>query len=268
MVDLGSYDTDKSELYVSRYIRELGHLFSQEVTLLELGVRRGGSLYLWRDLFPRAQIAGLDLNPVSLPDGSERIHVYQGFQQDPVVLDRLAAEVAPEGFNIIVDDASHLGEYTRDSFWHLFRHHLKPGGVYVIDDWGCAYRNDWADGHRYTGSREALGDFVSKSTLSDPSNVGRRERIRRSIRGAARPIAATIPLRLRSPLEKLYMQLDGATIQNRFRSHDYGLAGIVKQLVDAVAQSSIDRGTEGIAANGIGNINIYDSQVFIHKAED
>jgi SAM-dependent methyltransferase len=166
MIDLSSYDTDKSELYLDRYSREFGHLFSEKAALLELGVRRGGSLYLWRDLFPNGQIAGLDLNPVNIQDDTGRIHVYQGYQQDPDVLDRLAAEVAPDGFDVVVDDASHLGEYTRDSFWYLFRHHLKPGGIYVIDDWGCAYSNDWADGHRYTGSREAIGDFGSDRVLA------------------------------------------------------------------------------------------------------
>lgn len=264
-LNLSSYDTDKSELYLSRYTREFGHLFLEEIALLELGVRRGGSLYLWRDLFPKGQIAGLDLNPVSLADPSGRINIYQGFQQDPVILDRLAGEVAPEGFDIVVDDASHLGEYTRDSFWHLFRNHLKPGGIYVLDDWGCAYRSDWADGHRYTGSRQAIGDFRAVSVPRGADSVGTRERVRRSIRQIARPIAAGVPKKIRPSLEKLYMQVDGATIKSRFQSHDYGMAGVVKQLVDAVAQSSIDRGKEGIADNGIEKISVYDSQVFIHK---
>jgi len=265
MIDLSSYDTDKSELYLDRYSREFGHLFSEKAALLELGVRRGGSLYLWRDLFPNGQIAGLDLNPVQIHDDTGRIHVYQGYQQDPEVLDRLAAEVAPDGFDVIVDDASHLGEYTRDSFWHLFRHHLKPGGIYVIDDWGCAYWKDWADGHRYTGSREAIGDFGSGRVLARTSERGTRERIRRSVRAVARPIAAKIPQGWRPSLEKLYMRVDGATITNRFESHDYGMAGVVKQLIDAVSQSSIDRGKEGIAENGIESVHVYDSQVFVHK---
>lgn len=265
MIDLSSYDTDKSALYMDRYCREFGHLFSENAALLELGVRRGGSLYLWRDLFPNGQIAGLDLNPVQIQDDTGRIHVYQGYQQDPEVLDRLAAEVAPDGFDVIVDDASHLGEYTRDSFWHLFRHHLKPGGIYVIDDWGCAYWKDWADGHRYTGSREAIGDFGSGRVLARTSERGTRERIRRSVRAVARPIAAKIPQDWRPPLEKLYMRVDGATITNRFESHDYGMAGVVKQLIDAVSQSSIDCGKEGIAENGIESVHVYDSQVFVHK---
>ena len=268
MVDLSLYDTDKSELYLSRYTREFGHLFNQSVALLELGVRRGGYLQLWRDLFPVGQIAGLDLNPVDVKDSSGRIHVYQGFQQDTVVLDHLAAEVAPNGFDIVVDDASHLGEYTRDSFWHLFRHHLKPGGIYVLDDWVCAYRSDWADGHRYIGSREAIGDFRNEVAGKDKAGAGRRERFRRSVRAAARPIAAEIPDKWRPPLEKIFMRIDGATIRNRFPSHDYGMAGFVKQLVDAVSQSSIDRGREGLAENGIESVHVYDSQVFVHKRSE
>lgn len=265
MVDLSLYDTDKSELYISRYTREFGHLFNHKVALLELGVRRGGSLHLWRDLFSNGQIAGLDLNPVTVEDNSGRIHVYQGYQQDPVILNRLAAEVAPDGFDIVIDDASHLGGYTRDSFWHLFRHHLKPGGIYVLDDWGCSYRNDWADGHEYAGSRHAIGDFRDEVALKDTPQPGRRERGRRSVRAIARPIAAKIPDKLRPPLEQIFMRIDGATIRNRFPSHDYGMAGFVKQLVDAVSQSSIDHGHEGLAENGIESVHVYDSQVFVHK---
>jgi hypothetical protein len=266
MIDLSAYDTDKSEQYLERYTREFGHLFSAKITLLELGVQRGGSMYLWRDLFPNGQIAGLDLNPISISDDSGRIHLYQGFQQDRTILDRLSAEIAPDGFDIVVDDASHLGEYTRDSFWYLFRHHLKPGGIYVIDDWGCAYSSAWADGHRYTGTREAIGDFRSDFNPSAASEPGPRERVRRSLRKVARPIAAKIPEDLRPLLEKLYMRLDGATIQNRFKSHEHGMAGFIKQLVDAVAQPSIDGGEGGLAENGIESIMVYDSQVFVHKA--
>lgn len=266
MIDLSLYDTDKSELYLDRYTREFGDLFSKEIALLELGVQRGGSMYLWRDLFPRGQIAGLDLNPIPIQDDSGRIHVYQGFQQDPVVLDRIGKEVAPQGFDVIIDDASHIGEYTRDSFWHLFRHHLKPGGIYVIDDWGCAYWNDWADGHHYTGTREAIGDFRASQLSEIAPEPGVRERVRRSIRGAARPIAAKVPPNLRPTLEKLYMRVEGAAIQNRFKSHDYGMAGVVKQLIDAVSIASIDRG-KATVDNEIESLHVYDAQVFVHKRQ-
>lgn len=267
MIDLDSYDTDKSRLYLERYTKEFGNLYSEEITLLELGVQRGGSMYFWRDLFPRGRIAGLDLNPAEVDDDSGRIHLYRGFQQDPAVLDDLAADVAPNGFDIIVDDASHLGEYTRASFWHLFREHLKPGGVYAIDDWGCAYSATWADGHKYTGTRTAIGDFSTDGGSSHANPPGPRERLRRTARKTARPIASKVPKRMRPMLERLYMRIDGATIQNRFKSHDYGMAGVIKQLVDAAAIPSIDRDNWTVD-NGIECIHVYDSQVFVHKRRD
>jgi hypothetical protein len=48
----------------------------------------------------------------------------------------IADNVAPEGFDIIIDDASHIGELTKTAFWHLFDNHLKPNGLYAIEDWG------------------------------------------------------------------------------------------------------------------------------------
>ena len=262
-LDLSSYDTDKSQDYIDRYVREFGHLFDQPVKLLELGVQRGGSMYLWRDLFPRGTIVGLDLNVVPISDDSGRIHVYQGYQQDPVILDELAAKHAPDGFDIIIDDASHVGRYTAESFWHLFPRHLKPGGVYVIDDWGCAYWPDWVDGHAYEGSRQALGDTAAVAHVAP--DVSRVEAVRRRVRSAARPLAERMPSNARSRLERVYMRMEGATLQKRFPSHDYGMAGVVKQLVDATAIGSIDRREAVPFQNGIRSVHVNDAQVFVHK---
>jgi hypothetical protein len=75
--------------------------------------------------------------------------VFQGYQHDPGFLSSVARQTAPEGFDIVIDDASHLAVLTRLGFWHLFDHHLKPGGLYVIEDWGTGYWDDWPDGRRY-----------------------------------------------------------------------------------------------------------------------
>jgi hypothetical protein len=133
---------------------------------------------------------------------SGRIHFYQGFQQVIETLDRLSGETATEGFDAVIDDASHLGKYTRISFWHQFRHHLKPGGIYVLDDWVCAYRSDWADGHNYTGTREASGDFGPKSAKTSKTSIGHRERIRRLVRSIARLVALRTPQKAESTARK------------------------------------------------------------------
>jgi len=61
----------------------------------------------------------------------------------------VARKTAPEGFDIIIDDASHFGDLTKIAFWHLFDNHLKPSGLYVIEDWGTGYWSDWTDGKTY-----------------------------------------------------------------------------------------------------------------------
>lgn len=150
-LDLSRYDTDKiPNGYLEYYDRVLEPWIGRKIVLLELGVRTGGSLSLWRDYFPDGSIVGVDLR---LPTGlapDDRIHVFQGNQGDSTFLSTVAREVAPGGFDIIIDDASHIGHLTKLSFWHLFENHLRPGGLYAIEDWGTGYYDDWPDGKRYT----------------------------------------------------------------------------------------------------------------------
>ncbi|GAG88687.1 unnamed protein product, partial [marine sediment metagenome] len=147
-LDAQGYDSDKGDLfwYYEEYFEPL---VDQEIKLLELGVGKGGSLLLWRDYFEKGIIVGLDMNRVHIEDPTGRIHVYQGQQQDIALLDRIAQEMAPEGFDVIIDDCSHIGELTRTSFWHLFDNHLKPGGLYSIEDWCTGYWDVSIDGRQY-----------------------------------------------------------------------------------------------------------------------
>src|SRR5438876_1600666 len=147
-IDARSYDTDKAkhQHYLRSYEDYFRPLLAQDVRLLELGVLNGGSLLLWRDYFERGLIVGLDVQPVHIEDSTGRIRVYQGKQQDKRLLDQIALETAPDGFDVIIDDCSHIGELTRLSFWHLFDNHLKPGGLYVIEDWSASYWDTWFDG--------------------------------------------------------------------------------------------------------------------------
>jgi hypothetical protein len=149
-LQLGRYDTDKiASRYLDRYDPVLEPLVDKEVRLLEIGIHRGGSLRLWRDYFPRGRVTGIDLRLPEGFDGEERIRMFQGDQTDRGFLSRVAAEVAPDGFDVIIDDASHLGSPTKTTFWHLFDNHLKPSGLYVIEDWGTGYWEDWPDGRRF-----------------------------------------------------------------------------------------------------------------------
>ncbi len=146
-LNLDSYNTDKiTYSYLDVYDPILLPWIGNEVKLLEIGIYQGGSLELWRDYFPLGTIIGIDVKlPKHFVPG-ERIQAFEGNQSDEQFLSEVANRAAPDGFDIIIDDASHIGEVTKRTFWHLFDHHLKPGGLYAIEDWGTGYLDDFPDG--------------------------------------------------------------------------------------------------------------------------
>ena len=230
---LEQYDTDKiANRYLEQYDPVLEPWIDKKIVLLELGVRKGGSLLLWRDYFPLGTIVGID---ISLPSGfqpSDRTCLFEGSQADPHFLSRVANEVAPDGFDIIIDDASHMGELTKIAFWHLFDNHLKPGGLYVIEDWGTGYWDSLPDGKSFN----LEGAFQSRPRRS--SFWLKIARI----------------LRLKFPM----------------RSHDYGMVGFIKQLIDEQGAHDVTKkNAKGKSKRGskFANMMVTPSIVFIRKTD-
>jgi hypothetical protein len=117
--------------------------------VLELGVSSGASLLTWRDFLPNAIVVGIDIaEPPVRVQGQSRIHVLCGAQDDPMILDRAAA-LAGGPFDLIIDDASHIGYITKRSLGYLFPRHLSPGGCYVIEDFGTGFLPEYPDGRTF-----------------------------------------------------------------------------------------------------------------------
>jgi len=93
----------------------------------ELGVYKGDSLRLWQELFPEGEVTGVDCNHgCTWPDGTRKVVMDQA---DPEL-----AGVLGGPFDLIVDDASHVGALTMASFMNLWPL-VAPEGHYVIEDW-------------------------------------------------------------------------------------------------------------------------------------
>lgn len=247
------YDTDKAvhTHYLRNYEDYFGAMRDKEVRLLELGIKEGGSLLLWRDYFERGLVVGLDINPVRLDDPTGRIRTYEGPQQDTELLDRVARENAPEGFDIIIDDCAHIGVLARESFWHLFDRHLKSGGVYVIEDWGTGYWDEWVDGVAYRQRRKSLSPALYRLTRA-------LARLRQS------PSVGRIPLAAR-----LLSGAKAAVLGAQYRSHDYGMVGFVKELIDELGAADIthpEMGEGPHRASKFREMRVSPSHLFIVKS--
>jgi len=106
-----------------------------KLTILEIGVggyktpnKGGGSLKMWAEFFPNSTIAGIDLHHKDL-ELPHNVRLHQGSQIDVEFLNKLTADY--EGFDIVIDDASHITANTIITFETLWEFTRK---CYIVED--------------------------------------------------------------------------------------------------------------------------------------
>lgn len=247
-LSLDIYDTDKIDSgYLEQYDPVLEPLVEKKLVLLELGVHNGGSLLLWRDYFPFGTIVGVDIRIPKNFQPTERIHLYKGSQADPQFLSRISNEIAPDGFDIIIDDASHIGKLSKIAFWHLFDNHLKPNGLYVIEDWGTGYWNDWPDGK--TLNLEAYLRPAARHSLF---------RLK---------ITSIFWAKITS---RFWLKIASRLLKKPLRCHSYGMVGFIKQLIDEQGAPDVTREScrgKPKRESRFDSIIVKPSIVFVRKAQ-
>lgn len=111
--------------YVSIYEQLLRHRSVKR--LLELGVYKGDSLAFWHNVFPDAEVVGVDVNRMPDVPGTTQI---LGDVSDPNVV----AAVSNGGrFDVIVDDCTHQLADILLAF-DLYAPGLADDGIYIIED--------------------------------------------------------------------------------------------------------------------------------------
>lgn len=201
----GGHGTSKPAHYWTAYEELLAPIKNKPIRLLELGVSTGASLAIWEKLLPLATIVGVDIDPrPSLVPDSPRVFFVRGSQGDMATKDAVMKAVDGAPFDIIIDDASHLGGLTRQAF-DMFYPELKPGGTYVIEDCGASFM----------------------PTIEDS--------------GAYPPPPATDP--------------------KKFPGHEFGIMGVVKQIMDEMFLSYSMNDEKG----HIAHMNIQPHIAFIGK---
>jgi Methyltransferase domain len=145
------FGSDKwgSHWYTQHYQRYFQPLKGKNLNLLEIGVggheksnKGGESLRMWKAYFRNSRIVGIDLYDKTL-FCERRIEIRQCDQTDSESLRRLSSEYG--GFDIVIDDGSHLNEHVIKTFRLLFPL-LRPNGIYVVEDSQTAYWPTWGGG--------------------------------------------------------------------------------------------------------------------------
>lgn len=129
------YGSDKLGHYTPFYDLLLRHKRGRCVfRVLEIGIKDGASLRMWRDYFPEAVVYGMDKDRSTLFD-EERIKTFYGDQGSVVDLGNVlsAIEAVRRPLDLIVDDGSHDIEHQALCAEALYPY-LAEGGIYIIED--------------------------------------------------------------------------------------------------------------------------------------
>jgi cephalosporin hydroxylase len=157
--------------------------------ILEIGVHQGESTKIFARVYPDAKIVAFDLKRYDHLDFSDfpNITYLAGDQTDKRRLEEVIKDEFPAGFDLVIEDASHIGAYSHATFHTVFPH-LKPGGIYIVEDWGTGYFDDFPDGGRF---------------------------------------------------QEYPLNFHDGNVPKRLPSHDFGMVGFVKSLVDLTSEPDI-----------------------------
>jgi len=138
--------------YHRYYERELAPYRGQDgLRLLEIGVGGGHSTKAWSDYFTApAALHGVDRGwdtegrrrKICELVGEERCPVVKVFSADQGNETEMRAVIGaePQGWDVIIDDGSHVPAHQVGSFRLLFPR-LRPGGLYVVEDLTPSYQD-------------------------------------------------------------------------------------------------------------------------------
>ncbi len=136
--------------YFEIYERHFSRYRGRPVTIVEIGVYKGGSLQMWKHYFgPQARIYGIDIDPACQEFAEAQVEILRGSQEDRSFL-RSVRERIPH-IDILIDDGGHTMQQQIVTFEELFAH-VARDGVYLCEDLHTSYWSEYGGGARRPGT--------------------------------------------------------------------------------------------------------------------
>jgi hypothetical protein len=173
-------------LKTRRMIESLFRFVPERIeNVVDLGIFKGGSIALNQMLFSPKRMVGIDVKPrrVDALDRfidrrrlNENVRLYYGTSQgDQERLTEIVQEnFGEEPLDLVIDDCSHMYELCKASLNILFPR-VRPGGLYVIEDWGWAHWSGdyWqGSGHPFVEERTPLSRLILELVMIAASRPG------------------------------------------------------------------------------------------------
>jgi hypothetical protein len=118
--------------YIQRYSTHFERHRERVRRVVEIGVQTPGSMLMWEEYFPNAEIIGIDIDPACKDIEGGRKKIFIGDQKDEDFLISLTKQTGGE-FDIVIDDGEHSEPAILKTFSWLFPA-MAAHGFYAVED--------------------------------------------------------------------------------------------------------------------------------------
>jgi hypothetical protein len=135
--DRSQFLSYKQDSYFPAYDKVLAKFVGNTLTIVEVGVLNGGSLFMWRDYFgDQARIIGVDFNPGAKKWEADGFEIFIGDQSSEAFWDGFFKEVGD--VDILIDDGGHTNPQQIVTVIKAV-HHIRDGGLLIVEDTHASY---------------------------------------------------------------------------------------------------------------------------------
>jgi hypothetical protein len=156
------HGTDKGRLqqYEQAYALHLEpyRCLGRPIRLLEIGIRKGASLRVWKEWFPQLELYAVDIDADCRQHCPPDCTTFIGDQADPEFWETVLPEL-PDKLDIVIDDGSHIANDQQTTFDVLFPR-MATGGLYVLEDL------HHSQGYREADAHDMLGWLMATARLN------------------------------------------------------------------------------------------------------
>ena len=129
--DDGWGDKGTAHTYINEYAKLL-EPYRENGDILEVGIKFGHSIKMWREYFKNGKVVGIDLfyfDELADLINDDRYKIIIADATLPEFTEHLGDLL----FDVIIDDGSHKIEHQIATF-NILKNYMKPGGLYIIED--------------------------------------------------------------------------------------------------------------------------------------
>ena len=159
------YSSIKWDNYFDIYENSLKRFVNKNITLAEIGIGNGGSLFMWRNfLGKKAKIIGIELNPDAKKFEKYGFKIFLGDQSDPLFWKNFYKINGK--IDILIDDGGHTNLQQITTLMESVDN-IKNNGVILIEDTHTSYMN-------YKGFKNPSNNSLINFSTNIIENIHRR----------------------------------------------------------------------------------------------